>query len=160
MGRLFDAVSDILGIRSYNTYEGECATALENAAAQALEQEIQPYPLQFAILQNGGILRLDCNGLVRDLIAALRCGSDPKALALGFHEAIAAAVSEVCTILRERTGETSVALSGGVFANLILSGLCRDKLQAAGFRPYFNSSVPCNDGGISLGQAYLAAQIL
>lgn len=160
MGRLFDAVSAILGIRGYNTYEGECAIALENAAAHAVDAGFQPYPLHFALLENRNFLRLERGGLIRDLTAALQNGTDICSLALGFHEAVAEAVTGVCTRLREQTGETTVALSGGVFANLILTELCRGKLQAAGFFPYFNSAVPCNDGGVSLGQAYLAAQIL
>ena len=160
MGRLFDAVSAILGIRGYNTYEGECAIALENTAAQAMDAGLQPYPLHMAILKNSNILRLDCGGLIRNLTSALHSGADIRSLALGFHEAVAEAVAGVCAFLREQTGESKAALSGGVFANLILTELCRDKLQAAGFLPYFNSAVPCNDGGISLGQAYLAAQIL
>lgn len=77
---------------------------------------------------------------------------------MGFHEALADAVLTVCRSLREQIGENRVALSGGVFANLLLQEGCRERLKNDGFSVFMNSAVPSNDGGISLGQAWLCAQ--
>jgi hydrogenase maturation protein HypF len=159
MGRLFDAVSAVLGIRTANTYEGECAIALENAAADAVQNGVSPTPLQFHIDYG----KLDCNvnqaALFHDIWTAVQNGEDRRSLALGFHEAICAMVLEVCSYIRSESGENRVALSGGVFGNLLLTERCTAKLEAAGFEVYINSSVPTNDGGICLGQAYLCSDI-
>lgn len=160
MGRLFDAVSALLGIRSYNTYEGECAIALENAAAQAKTQEIIPYPLDFEIKEDRGIMKLDQVALVQSIAKAVRQGVEVPAIALGFHLALARAVQEVFRTVRRKNGETVAALSGGVFSNRLLTEECVRLLTEDGFTVYLNSDVPCGDGGISLGQAWLAAQMV
>lgn len=157
-GRLFDAASAILGIRTQNTYEGECAIALENAAAAARETGEAPYPLQLGVVDSPEGLVLDQVGLIREVFRAARDGAPTGAAALGFHLALARGVSEVCGILRERNGENAVALSGGVFGNLILMEECVRLLREDGFRVDWNRAVPCNDGGICLGQAWLCAQ--
>ena len=64
----------------------------------------------------------------------------------------------MCRMIREKTGENNVALTGGVFANLLLTERCADLLKNEGFHVWLNSAVPCNDGGLALGQAYLGAQ--
>lgn len=142
MGRLFDAVSALLDICRYNTYEGESAIMLEAAAARAVE----PYPLTLS--ERDG--RWDSASLIRDIAEAYDCGADRNALALGFHYAIADAVAAAA----HRYGEQRIILSGGVFMNRILTELCFDKL--VGFDVYINEKVPTNDGGIALGQAWYA----
>lgn len=154
MGRLFDAVSALLGIRTENTYEGECAIALENAAAQAQNS----YPLDFDCFEQNGLYRLDQAGLFRKIAEALDQGVEIHALALGFHHAVARAVATVCVQLRDATKENKVALSGGVFANVLLTEDCVSRLKHHNFDVYLNSAVPTNDGGICLGQAWIAAQ--
>ncbi|ODU56161.1 MAG: carbamoyltransferase HypF [Clostridium sp. SCN 57-10] len=158
MGRLFDAVSAALGIRMQNTYEGECAIALENAAAAAQAVGEAPYPLTLAAQDTAEGLLLDQIGLLRDVMRAAREGASVGAVALGFHLALARAVLAVCATLRARSGERAVALSGGVFGNLLLMEQCVRLLEADGFEVYFNRETPCNDGGICLGQAWLCAQ--
>ena len=81
-------------------------------------------------------------------------------LALGFHEAVAVMVLEAGRMVRNRTGENCVVLGGGVFANVILHERCRELLEQDGFSVYVNELVPGNDGGICLGQAWLAAQLI
>ena len=176
MGRLFDAVSALLGIRDFNSYEGECAIALENAAWKerkrrekrpengAREREL-PLELPFPIREERKMLIADRRTLVEALLRELseegECGIKPEraqALALAFHEALARMVLAMCRRLRERTGIRQTALSGGVFANVLLQERCRALLEADGFSVYVNEQVPGNDGGICLGQAWIALQ--
>lgn len=123
MGRLFDAVSSLLGICDYNNYEGQCAILLEDAAAFA-----KKHPGE----------REECD------------------LALYFHEKIIDMIVEQCRIARDKYGTDQVVLTGGTFQNRILMEGVLSKLRADGFKPYYNISVSPNDGGIALGQAYVA----
>ena len=158
MGRLFDAVSAMLDIRMKNTYEGECAIALENVAAASEAAGETPVPLKMEITDTPEGLILDQVGLIREIFRAIREGASAGAVSLGFHLALARAVADACRALREKSGERNVALSGGVFGNLILTETCVRLLRADGFRVYWNQGVPCNDSGICLGQAWLCAR--
>jgi hydrogenase maturation protein HypF len=158
MGRLFDAVSAVLDIRNHNTYEGECAIALENAAAAAQSTGTVPYPLDFAIRKTDSGFLIDQIKIIKDIYLAVESGAEPGALALGFHFAVARMLAEVCRRIRSASGENKVALSGGVFANLLLLQESIKLLRDDGFEVFLNSEVPGNDGGISLGQAWLCAQ--
>ena len=167
MGRLFDAMSALLGIREYNSYEGECAIALENAAARAIEKNAAPPELYFPIREEEEILLADRTEIIRKIFRETREAKTwykeeerAEALALSFHEAVSCMVLEMCRRIRERFHEDKVALSGGVFANVILQERCRSLLEEQGFRVYVNEQVPGNDGGIALGQAWLAAERL
>lgn len=123
MGRLFDGVSALLGIKSHNDYEGQCAIMLEDAAAFA-----QKHP-----------------------------GTDKASdLALDFHIKIIDLIMDQCIKAREEYGISQVALSGGTFQNKILMEGVLTKLRESDFTPYYNISVSPNDGGIALGQAYVA----
>ena len=99
--------------------------------------------------------------LLRELSEEGECGIKPERaqeLALAFHEALARMVLAMCRRLRERTGIRQIALSGGVFANVLLQERCRALLEADGFSVYVNEQVPGNDGGICLGQAWIVLQ--
>lgn len=159
MGRLFDAVSALLRIRERNSYEGECAIALENAAQGEKERNGVGYPLHIRVVpQEDGPLLLDQPELIAQILRASEQGVSAGSIALGFHEAICDAAAEVCRRIREETGENRVALSGGVFANLLLLEGCLDRLKKNGFEVFLNSAVPSNDGGLCLGQAWICAQ--
>jgi hydrogenase maturation protein HypF len=158
MGRLFDAVSAILNIRAENTYEGECAIALENAAAAAKSAGEPPYPLNFEVSENDSGLVIHQVKLIKDIYCAVNSGVSSASLALGFHLAVSRVVLAVCRRIRSQSGENKTALSGGVFANLLLMQECINLLRSDGFEVFFNSAVPCNDSGICLGQAWLCAQ--
>jgi hydrogenase maturation protein HypF len=159
MGRLFDAVSAMLRIREKNTYEGECAIALENAAQEQKMRGGAAYPLFFRIVsEENGTLLLDQSDLISQILRASEQGASAGSIALGFHEAICDASAEVCRIIRTETGENRVALSGGVFANLLLLEGCADRLKADGFEVFLNSAVPSNDGGLCLGQAWICSR--
>ena len=158
MGRLFDAAAAILGVCDRNGYEGECPIAQENAAAAARQAGTAPYPFRFRLArEEDGRITADQADLAAQFLRAVHNGTDPGAAALGFHLAAAEMTLAVCREIRKETGESRVALGGGVFANLLLLGECRRLLRDDGFEVYLNSAVPMNDGGISLGQAWICA---
>jgi len=159
MGRLFDAVSAVLKLKTENSFEGECAIALENAAAAYEKSGGKPNSLKFKIKYDDTGIEIDQIDLVKTVFSAVKHGADAGALALGFHRAITEMVLDVCGHIRKKSGENAVALSGGVFANLLLTEECARRLIEAGFEVYLNSAVPANDGGISLGQAWLCRNI-
>ncbi len=159
MGRLFDAVSAVLKLKTENSFEGECAIALENSAADFEKSGREPYPLKFSVEYNDAGAKIDQIDLLKTIFLAAKSGADIGALALGFHRAIAEMVLAVCEYIRSGSGENAVALSGGVFANLLLTEDCACRLTNAGFNVCLNSAVPTNDGGISLGQAWLCRNI-
>jgi hydrogenase maturation protein HypF len=141
MGRLFDAVAALLGVREEVTYEGQAAIELEQLAG---EVSAKPYMWTFG---DGPALV----GRVQDELAEGRSRSE---IAAAFHETVALAAAEACA---ERGGLDTVVLSGGTFQNLRLLGATRRHLERMGFRVLSHRSVPPNDGGISYGQAAVAA---
>jgi hydrogenase maturation protein HypF len=147
-GRLFDAVSALLGIRDEVTYEGQAAIELEYAADPT---EAGTYPVPYVDGQ------LHVSALVRALADDLLTGVPVPVLAARFHNSLANAVLTVAEHLRAEHGLDTVALSGGVFQNVLLLSRCLDRLEPAGFTVLTHRQVPPNDGGISLGQsAYYA----
>ncbi|MBC6461887.1 carbamoyltransferase HypF, partial [Actinomadura sp. HBU206391] len=150
MGRLFDAVSSLLGVRHRIGYEGQAAIELEALAGTAAEAP----PLRLAVGSDGV---LDPGPLLHALVAGLRAGASVAELAAGFHEAVAVAVAEVATAVGRRSGVALAGLSGGVFQNVLLLRACRERLEEAGFEVLIHRVVPPNDGGLALGQAAVAA---
>ncbi|MFE9955130.1 carbamoyltransferase HypF [Micromonospora sp. NPDC005299] len=150
-GRLFDAVSAILGLRDRVTYEGQAAIALEQLAHRDERGGYRVEPAGTAPLADVG------RELVRCVVDDLVSGVDPGRIAARFHHGLADAVVRAAEAVRERTGLASVALSGGVFQNVLLLDRVVGGLEAEGFRVLVHSRVPPNDGGISLGQAVVAA---
>jgi hydrogenase maturation protein HypF len=102
-------------------------------------------------------LRIMGSDLVRAAADELAAGVGRPVIAARFHNGVAAAISRVCAELRDRSGLGTVALSGGVFQNLLLTERVAGQLAGRGFRVLVHHRVPCNDGGISLGQAVVAA---
>ncbi|GIH93548.1 carbamoyltransferase HypF [Planobispora siamensis] len=150
-GRLFDAVSALLGLRDAITYEGQAAIELEQHADPAERGRYR------ASISPGGPLVVAGADLVRAAAEDLLAGTDPAVIAARFHNGVADLVVRCCVALRDATGVRTAALSGGVFQNLLLLERAVDGLSAAGFRVLTHSRVPANDGGISLGQAAVAA---
>jgi len=148
MGRLFDAVSALLGVRSEISYEAQAAMELEQLAWGA--QDWRPFP--FAIEDD--VVRLA--PLFYALLETLERGVALPDIAARFHATVARMVLEVCVRLRDASGVTTVALSGGVFQNALLLDLTVPVLEAADFDVLVHHQVPCNDGGLSLGQAVYA----
>ncbi len=154
MGRLFDAISSILGIKHQNSYEGECAAALEAQAALAITNNTVPQKLKFTIEDNADIITIDPRPVLEDICEARECAS-VGAIALGFHMAVSDMIADVCRRIRERQGINTVAISGGVFANTVLTERTLTLLRRDGFNVYRNVLLPPNDGAISLGQTYI-----
>lgn len=148
IGRLFDAVAALLGLRARNEFEGQAAMELEFAAAGV--GEVEPYEL---LLVPGPVTPvLDWHPLLRGLDADRLAGVPTAMMAAKFHEALAAAVVTVA----RAAGENRVALSGGCFQNRRLTERTVTRLRAAGFAVYWHQRVPPNDGGIALGQVVAA----
>jgi hydrogenase maturation protein HypF len=154
VGRLFDAVAAILGVRDRVSYEGQAAIELEQRADAA---ETAAYSAAFIAAEDG--FEIDGADLVRAVVADLRAGVRPAVIAARFHNGVAAAIQRGCRAVRERSGLSTVALSGGVFQNVLLLGRAIDLLEADGFRVLRHRQVPPNDGGISLGQAVVAGHL-
>lgn len=197
-GRLFDAVSAVLGIRKASSFEGEASMFLQYAA---MEWERKMADRQDAVSDGIGraenvapdrcaertspaegtegaagaeeaeLLQLDTAGIFAGIAGAVLdlCEENNKKLtdmefdagfmeelAYRFHRELAEETVRVCCAVREKTGCSAAALSGGVFQNTLLLGLTADGLAEAGFTVYTHSMVPPNDGGIALGQAYAA----
>jgi hydrogenase maturation protein HypF len=141
-GRLFDAVSALLGLRDTINYEGQAAIELEQLADPNVRDG---YPSRTTA------------ELVRAAAEDLLAGVAKETIAARFHHGVVDLIVRTCLRLKESTGLTTVALSGGVFQNLLLLDGCVDRLTDAGFRVLTHSRVPTNDGGISLGQAVVAS---
>ncbi len=153
MGRLFDAVSALLGICEKASYEGEAAILLEMAASSHTRTE---YPFDTDV--NCAPMQIDVRRTIEAVLRDKARGVAPDELAGRFHNTVAAIVQNVCRLLREGTGIGKVALSGGVFQNCLLLGKVTERLHSIGFAVLTHSEVPPNDGGIALGQAAIAAR--
>jgi hydrogenase maturation protein HypF len=153
MGRLFDAVAALLGVRDRVEYEGQAAIELEQRADP---RDGGTYPVR---LDDGSPFTVTGADLVAAVVADLRAGVDVPSIAARFHNAVAALVVAGARRLRETTGLTTVALSGGVFQNLLLLERTVTGLEAEGFGVLVHHRVPPNDGGISLGQAAVASRL-
>jgi hydrogenase maturation protein HypF len=149
-GRLFDAVASLLGVRDSINYEGQAAVELEQLAVTTPQGAYQ------AAISPGPPLTVAGPDLVRAAAEDLVAGVPSGAVSARFHHGVAAMIGQACLRLRESSGLGTVALSGGVFQNLLLLGATVDVLESTGFRVLTHSRVPPNDGGISLGQAVVA----
>lgn len=150
MGRLFDAVSSLLNLKHHNSFEAEAAMALENIAVEKEDQ------YQFEIYEKDGLLIMDWRKVILSVVEDLKKKKDPSLISTKFHNAVAHAVAEAAKRIRTETGLNKVILSGGVFQNKILTEKTLSLLEENDFQPFFPSQIPPNDGGISLGQAYIA----
>jgi hydrogenase maturation protein HypF len=154
-GRLFDAAAAILGVRDAINYEGQAAVELEQLAETLTPAEAEAYP---ATLETGeGPFTIRGSDLLHAVIEDRTGGVPAPVIAARFHHGVAALIEAGCVLMRERYDLGTVALSGGVFQNLLLLNATVARLEARGFRVLLHSRVPCNDGGISLGQALIAA---
>ncbi len=160
MGRLFDAVSALLGVCGENRYEGECAIMLENAADRAMKLGLKAHKMVFMYWNDGGVWQVSAAPIFQALARGIREGVSTDAMALGFHYAVAELVCAMVEKIGEETETKQVALTGGVFQNKILMEHTLMLLREKNFDVYYNISVGPNDGGISLGQAYIGMEYL
>ncbi|GIE90022.1 carbamoyltransferase HypF [Actinoplanes regularis] len=156
MGRLFDAVSSLIGVRHAVEYEAEAAIVLEGVARAAPAGPGRAYRFEVSVSPDGSDVA-DPGPVVRDLATDLRAGVPAPVLAAGFHAAVAGLIADLADRCRERTGLDVVALGGGVFQNaLLISGASR-LLRERGFTVLRPRLLPPNDGGIALGQLVIGA---
>jgi hydrogenase maturation protein HypF len=148
MGRLFDAVASLLDVCQQVTYEGQAAIELENLAYTGT-----PHNLSFATC--GGAL--DPGPVIAGLVTGLRMGVDRADLAAGFQAAVVRATVRVVMECALSNDVATVGLTGGVFVNRTLLSGVRDGLRNTGFEVLVHQMLPCNDGGLALGQAVIAA---
>jgi len=153
-GRLFDAVAALIGLRDVVTYEGQAAIELEQIADPA---ERGSYEMA---ISDEPVARIQVGQLIRAVAADVLSGTQPPVVAARFHHALAGAILATCSQLRDKSGLSTVALSGGVFQNALLLARCLSLLEDRGFTVLTHRQVPPNDGGISLGQAAIATAIL
>jgi hydrogenase maturation protein HypF len=158
-GRLFDAAAALLGVRDTINYEGQAAIELEQLAAPG---EAGAYRAGFddtgfddTGFDDAAPFTVRGGDLIAAVAADVVAGVAREVISGRFHLAVVALIADGCERLRDRHGLGTVALSGGVFQNLLLLNGTAAALEARGFRVLVHSRVPCNDGGISLGQAVI-----
>jgi hydrogenase maturation protein HypF len=156
-GRLFDAAASLLGIRDVAEYEAQAAVELELLAEEGSVRPL-PYEIVRAEQSDGtSILVYDPRPTLRAILEGRAEGATPEHLAARFQETVAAVTRQLCGDVRAATGLATVALSGGVFQNQWLATALVRRLTRDGFEVHTNEQVPANDGGISYGQAAVAA---
>ncbi|MBR3391872.1 MAG: carbamoyltransferase HypF [Firmicutes bacterium] len=156
MGRLFDAAAALSGVCPVATYEGQAAVEFEQKLNELTPDETAPV-YGFELTDSDQGLVLDWRPLLRSLIEDRLRGKSQAALSCGFHRAVAEACLKLCLRLRQDSGLNDAVLSGGCWQNVwLLEEVCR-LLEGAGFNVMTNHAVPCNDGGLSYGQAAVAA---
>lgn len=156
MGRLFDAAAALSGLCPTVSYDGQAAVEYEQLLSR-LEDGCQDKQYRIELAESPDGLILDWRPLVRSLVNDSLTQTAPELLSLFFHRAVAGACRELCLRLREESGLNDVALSGGCWQNVWLLEEVERLLTAAGFNVMTNRAVPCNDGGLSFGQAAVAA---
>ena len=149
MGRLFDTAAALLGFTRAITFEGQAAIWLEHLADKAGAVEAYPFPFSRG--------ELDFRPLLQSIILDRVRGREAAEIGRAFHRGIATGLRNALIRLCGTRGIRTVALSGGVFQNQLLLRELKDRLETTGLRVWTNHAVPANDGGISLGQAALAA---
>jgi hydrogenase maturation protein HypF len=148
MGRLFDAAAALAGVRQQVNYEGQAAIEFE-----ALAESAEAGKYSFGLSQDQVQVKSVIEALIRDVESAVPVSK----ISSKFHNGLAQCVLEVCLKIRAETGIDEVALSGGVWQNITLLRRTLSLLKEEGFRVYIHREVPTNDGGLSLGQAVIAA---
>lgn len=152
MGRLFDAVAALIGVRHRIAYEAQAAIELEILATDGVAAGAG----ESMSFDRGADGVLDYGPVIRAVVAGLRAGTDAAVLAYRFHVAVAEAVV-ASALAVGRDGEVPVGLTGGVFQNVLLLRECGQRLRASGLEVLTHREVPSNDGGLALGQAVIAA---
>ena len=170
VGRLFDAVSALLGVRDDAQFEGQAAMELEAMADPrasrlyefglgAPDTPLDPNEPTDPLIgvRAAASMKIDPGPVVRSIVDDILAGVDRRSISGAFHNSVADMILKVAELLRTATGISKIALSGGVFQNVLLTTRATQLLARSGFEVYTQRLVPCNDGGLSLGQAYVVA---
>jgi hydrogenase maturation protein HypF len=155
MGRLFDAVASIAGIRQKVNYEAQAAIEFE-ALADPAERGV--YEIDIVREDNSGslIYMIDPAPLLQELLSDIHKEIAISTISARFHNSIAGMVCDVCRVIRDDFSVDEVVLSGGVWQNMTLLRVTVDLLEKDGFKVHIHHKVPTNDGGLALGQAVIA----
>jgi hydrogenase maturation protein HypF len=160
-GRLFDAVAALLGLATEVTFEGQAAIALETEAVRTARpgsgHDAEQYDFN---IEDAEPMAIDLRPALMGIVKDIRAGRLAGVISARFHTTLSAAIVETCRRIRETDGLQQVCLSGGTFQNLYLLDHTVVELQRCGFAVFLHASVPANDGGISLGQAVIANELL
>jgi hydrogenase maturation protein HypF len=152
-GRLFDAVSAMTGIRETVNYEAQAAIELEAAIDDTGDDAGYAFTIR---VESGGWI-IDTRTMFQSLAEDLRKGVSTGVISRRFHLGFVDVLARVAGVVRERTGLERICLSGGSFQNCFLSQHLQERLEQKGLHVFTHAEVPCGDGGISLGQAMVAA---
>lgn len=153
-GRLFDAVAALVGLGREVTFEGQAAIAVETATTNGIERRYD-----FEIVEDESAV-LDFRPMIAEIVEDLSLGKTAGEISSCFHNTLIAAVVEVCCRVKRSDGLNRVCLSGGTFQNLYLLDRTVAELRSRGFGVFLHATVPSNDGGIALGQAVIANELL
>lgn len=154
LGRLFDGVSAILGIRNRVCFEGQAAMELEMMSGEHIDEKYD-----YEWINEGGIYKIPTAPIVRDIVSDVQKKVGFSVIGGKFHNTLISLFAELCEKIKKETGVGKAALSGGVFQNsMLLSGMIR-ALEEKEFEVYTHKLVPANDGGISFGQAVIAGMM-
>jgi hydrogenase maturation protein HypF len=154
LGRLFDGIAALVGMRSKVVYEGQAAMELEMLADPFAKGDYACSP------PSGEKRIIEIEAIIRGVVDDVEKGLSPGAVSMKFHRTLIRMFSAICSDLRDETGLNRVALSGGVFQNSILLSGMIESLEVMGFDVLSHTKVPANDGGIALGQAVVADAML
>jgi hydrogenase maturation protein HypF len=155
VGRLFDAAAALTGLTGEVSYEAQAAVGLEMRAADRYSAAgLKTYPYSFG--ESAGLTIIKTGHLFAAIADDVRKGANVGVISLKLHNTIARITVEMCGKIAQQTGIRQAALSGGVFQNRLLLKLTTEGLEQAGFQVFTHHLVPCNDGGLSLGQAVVA----
>jgi hydrogenase maturation protein HypF len=152
-GRLFDAVAALAGVRQRVNYEAQAAIELEMLMDDG--DRGGAYPIE--VVEDGDAWRLSTRPLFEALVSDLQKGAAAGSVSLRFHQGLIEALARVVEFVRRRDGLERVCLSGGSFQNVYLLEHLTERLRSEGFEVFTHTQVPCGDGGLSLGQALVAA---
>ena len=154
MGRMFDAVASLIGVRQQVFYEAQAAMEMEALALRAFADNSPGLPYSFGLgTENAEPGQVVTHGeMFREICADLQQTVPREIIALRFHQTVVAMIRKVCESIRDSAGVNSVGLTGGVFQNALLLKLTKAELRKHGFQVLTHQVVPPNDGGIALGQ--------
>ena len=158
MGRLFDAVASLLGLSNYITYQAQAAIKLETAASEANSRNAMKTNESYCyqIEYNEGYFIINTVPIISDIVKDIKAGVSREVIAGKFHNTVIDFSVSFCELIREKYNINTAALSGRVFQNKVITEGIYKRLREKGFKVYIHSRIPCNDGGLSVGQLVIA----
>ncbi|MGH4139935.1 carbamoyltransferase HypF [Clostridium sp.] len=160
MGRFFDGISSLIGVRDYITYEAEAAIELENKIYSQQDLDIEGSPYSYEIVKSNKCYHISFSKGVKEILEDRFSKVDIGLISLKIHNTIAEITIDICNLIRERYKINEVALSGGVFQNTYLLTKITHTLSSENFKVYTQKKIPTNDGGLALGQLIIASGLI